>query len=52
MKQLKLIAIALLFSNFSFAQKDIAGKVKTEVVKKKAFSMRYTFLKTARTKNR
>ena len=36
MKQLKLIAIALLFSNFSFAQKDIAGKVKTEVVKKKS----------------
>ena len=36
MKQLKLIAIALVFSNFSFAQKDIAGKVKTEVVKKKS----------------
>ncbi|MBU2061745.1 MAG: prolyl oligopeptidase family serine peptidase [Bacteroidetes bacterium] len=36
MKQLKLIAIALLFSNFSFAQKDIAGTVKTEVVKKKS----------------
>jgi predicted peptidase len=36
MKQLKLIAIALVFSNFSFAQKDIAGTVKTEVVKKKS----------------
>ena len=36
MKQLKLIAIALVFSNFSFAQKDIAGTVKTEVIKKKS----------------
>ncbi|NRT11997.1 prolyl oligopeptidase family serine peptidase [Flavobacterium sp. 14A] len=36
MRQLKLIAIALVFSNFSFAQKDIAGTVKTEVVKKKS----------------
>lgn len=36
MKQLKLIAIALVFSNFSFAQKDITGTVKTEVVKKKS----------------
>lgn len=36
MKQLKLIAIVLVFSNFGFAQKDITGTVKTEVVKKKS----------------